>query len=346
MYIIRRNDKHALFVALIIATCVVTTALFLRGIIAPMSFISPSPSMGQQLDQHLAVPFYIDPATDPQMWERLASSEPGRVGFVVANVDNGPAEQMVPAWTSAIRQTHDSGIRVLGYVDTGYLGELTAAYPDGLPTRMGLTGIQAWEAQINSDVEAWYELYGPELDGIFFDQAANECGPTAGSSLYADAYATLSNDVKLAHPRAFTALNPGTAVPRCFESAADVLVTFEGSYTAYTATSASSGSRYQPLSWSPGDPYKIWHIVYDTSSLPEMDHVMALAKSRKAGYVYVTDDVAPNPYQALPPAAYWVDEQIKSSPYGQGRLASAPGRPPSLAKTASHGYDHISPELS
>jgi hypothetical protein len=47
-----------------------------------------------------------------------------------------------------------------------------------------------------------------------------------------------------------------------------------------------------------------------------MEQVMALSKSRNAGYVYVTDDLLPNPYDTLPPAPYWADEQVKSYPYG------------------------------
>jgi len=47
-----------------------------------------------------------------------------------------------------------------------------------------------------------------------------------------------------------------------------------------------------------------------------MEQVMALSKSRNAGYVYVTDDVAPNPYDTIPAAAYWADEQDESHPLG------------------------------
>lgn len=39
---------------------------------------------------------------------------------------------------------------------------------------------------------------------------------------------------------------------------------------------------------------------------------MDLAKKRNAGYVYVTNDDLPNPWDTLPPSGYWEDELRKT----------------------------------
>jgi chitodextrinase len=90
-------------------------------------------------------------------------------------------------------------------------------------------------------------------------------------------------------------------VPQCYAQSADFLVTFEGSNDIYV-------TGYTPLSWDPVDPKKIWHIVYGADTADQMANVMSISKTRSAGYVYVTDDVLPNPYDRLP-SGYWDQEQ-------------------------------------
>jgi hypothetical protein len=76
----------------------------------------------------------------------------------------------------------------------------------------------------------------------------------------------------------------------------DTLLTFELDYTAYTTS-------YTPNDWTPNDPRKLWHIVYN---VPEdaIGEVMKLSKERGAGFVQLTSDVLPNPYDNLPDDSY------------------------------------------
>jgi Spherulation-specific family 4 len=303
----RRIRVHPFVFAtgLLVLACVVV-------VMAPMT-VAQSPLRGQTLHQHLAVPAYMDPTADANGWSQLRSAQSGTLGIVVVNVNNGPDSAVVPAWASEIRRMHATGTKVLGYVDTGYLGSVMTDHPDGLPTRTGQSGLDPWISQIEADVNAWYRFYGSDIDGIFFDEGTGTCGPSARSDGYATQYELLTRYVKETHPGAMTALNPGTAVPRCYENSADVLVTFEGSYGNYTGTPKSPSGAYQPLSWTPADPDKIWHIVYGTATASEMQSVIALSKSRNAGYVYVTDGVLANPYDAVP-SAYWSQEQALTFP--------------------------------
>ena len=45
-----------------------------------------------------------------------------------------------------------------------------------------------------------------------------------------------------------------------------------------------------------------------------MEKAISLSKSRKAGYVYVTNDVQPDPYDTLPSLSYWAHEEGRVAP--------------------------------
>src|SRR4051812_43462897 len=66
---------------------------------------APVPALGQ----HVAVPAYISP-TDSAAWNQIATSG-SQLGFVVANVANGPDSGVNTAWQSVINTTHGSGTK-------------------------------------------------------------------------------------------------------------------------------------------------------------------------------------------------------------------------------------------
>lgn len=246
--------------------------------------------------QSVAVPSYIHPLDTSGAWDRLVTTMPGAVGIAVANVMNGPGSAVSTDWTTVMQRARSAGAKVLGYVDTGYLGTT------GQTTRSGSSQTGDWMDQVQADIDTWYALYGTLVDGILFDQAQSSCGPTSGSNAWADMYAQLHQYQKTAHSESRTVLNPGMIVPQCFENAADTLITFESSYAAY------AGAGYQDLNWVPQDPLKIWHLVYGATTSTQMQDAIARSKQHGAGYVYVTDDVLPNPWDTIPNLAYWQEE--------------------------------------
>ncbi|MCL2516271.1 MAG: spherulation-specific family 4 protein, partial [Microbacteriaceae bacterium] len=123
------------------------------------------------VSQHLAAAAYISP-TDPA-WSQIAATG-SALGFVVANVSNGPGSAEDDAWKAVIDNAHAHGVKVLGYVDTGYLGGSDPVRT----TRLGDTDATAWTVQAEQDVARWYSFYGASIDGIFFDDGMNTCGPT------------------------------------------------------------------------------------------------------------------------------------------------------------------------
>jgi spherulation-specific family 4 protein len=236
----------------------------------------------------LAVPAYFYPG---QYWTQLGDAAP-TVGLAVANPSSGPGSALNTDYATAISNARHAGVKVIGYVDTGYFGTT------GRTTRDGQTSAAAWTAQIESDVDSWYSWYGGAgLAGIFFDDGLNDCGP---GDEHVQLYIDIRGYVRDKADRATVIDNPGTGAEQCYTRAADTLVTFEGSYASYTG--------YQPPAWeASADPGQLWHLVYATPQ-SNLDGAVSLARSRNVGYLYVTPDDLPNPWDTLPTDPYWTQE--------------------------------------
>ncbi|KAE8371195.1 Spherulation-specific family 4-domain-containing protein [Aspergillus bertholletiae] len=121
-------------------------------------------------------------------------------------------------------------------------------------------------------------------------------GPECGdNNKCIDLYKYINDYTKRAHPGVYTILNPGSPMASCFENTMDTLLTFKLFYKAYTNS--------YPNDWTPKDPRKLWHIVYN---VPEtaVSEVTNLVKERGAGFLQLTDDTLPNPYDTLPGDSY------------------------------------------
>lgn len=276
------------------------------------------------LSQHIGIPAYFPPSASynqGEPWGPLFSGTPpastGQYdviatagGFVIANIINGPdyAPDIDYDYSGTLRAQHQAGTKVIGYVDTGYFGTT------GKQTRAGYSDLESWRSQIEQDVNAWYAFYGLSMDGIFFDQGQNACGP---DNSWVDAYAQMSTYVKDAHPGALTVLNPGIAVPSCYQNAADTIVTFEGPESSYTAAAVA-------LDWSPVDANKIMHIVYGVPA-EHLPAVLANSKLWGAGYIDITDEGSagdPPLYRTVPSYLSALLEGVVSA--GAGIAPSTP----------------------
>lgn len=284
-------------------------ALAVLGLSAPAASAHTPRHPNTASTQHIGVPAYFSPGSS--YWTQLNQSTPG-VGIAIANPDNGPGAAFDQGYADAIQAATSSGVQVIGYVDTGYFGTT------GRTTGDGQTTTAAWTAQAERDVDNWYSWYGSYgLAGIFFDDALNDCGT---DNAHVALYQTVGDYVKQNHAGALTADNPGAPADQCYASAADILVMFEGTYASYTT--------WTPPAWEQDstNPDQFWHLVYDTPTQANMDNAVSLSKQRNAGYVYVTDDNLPNPWDTLPTGTYWSDEltQVTSGAGGGSCAPSAP----------------------
>ncbi len=213
--------------------------------------------------QSVVIPAYFYPSGGGGLWSGALTSEPG-LGIMVANVNSGPGTSADPDYASAIARAQAAGVRVFGYVYTSY----------------GSVSLQTVESRIS----AWKSLYG--VTSIFLDEAS-----TASSTL--SYYQALTSFVHQQASGAQTIVNFGTQPPQSDMSAGDILVTFEGAYSTYLGLTVPSWMR----SFA---PTRFYNIIYNTSGQSSLAQVMTQASADNVGYVYVTDDTLPNPYDALP----------------------------------------------
>jgi hypothetical protein len=254
-----------------------------------VSVVAAAPAHSAARTQHIAVPAYFYPGS---YWTQLNQSRPG-VGIAIANPASGPGSAADANYAGAIRAASNAGIKVIGYVDTGYFGTT------GRTTQSGSTSSADWTAQVKSDVDKWYSWYGSSgLAGIFFDDGLADCA-------HVNLYKQINTYVKQKHAGALTVDNPGTAAESCYSSAADVIVMFEGTYASYVSWTAPA--------WElSGNPNQFWHLVYATPTQANEANAMSLGKQRNAGYMYVTPDDLPNPWDTLPTGSYWSDELART----------------------------------
>ena len=200
------------------------------------------------------------------------------------NPSSGPGSGPDPNYASALQAAQAAGVRVVGYVYTSY----------------GTRSLSA----VESDINAYYSWY-PSINGIFLDEASTNCA-------IEPYYAALNAYVKSKGGTGLTIDNPGTQTNQCYEPAADMLLTFEGSDSQYL-------SSYAAPSWVAHYPAShFWHVIYGTSTAAAMATAVQLSKARNAGYVYVTSATLPNPYDLLP--SYWSTElsDVASATSGGG----------------------------
>jgi chitodextrinase len=292
------------------------------AVLAAGAGAGPAAAATTATTQHIAVPAYFNPSGSTY-WTQLTQSAPA-VGVAIANPNNGPGTAFDQGYANAIRAAANAGIRVIGYVDTGYFGTT------GRTTRTGATTTAAWTTQSEGDVATWYSLYGSYgLGGIFFDDGLADCA-------HVGLYEAVNTYTKQNHAGAYTVDNPGTAADSCYADAADTIVMFEGTYASYTGWSAPAWE----LNY--GDPNKFYHLVYATASQADEANAMSLSKQRNAGYVYVTPDNLPNPWDTLPTGAYWSDELARAGGGGTGSGDTTPPSAPTGLHTTAVGSTSVS----
>ncbi len=209
------------------------------------------------------VPLYTYPSD--ASWSAIVTAKkahPSVVVVAVFNPSSGPGSSKDSTFVTATAELQAAGIIVLGYVATGY----TARDPD---------------TEVKPEIDdylAWY----PATTGIFFDEQSN----TAGDETYyseLDAYAKQKG-------LTFTVGNPGTDTAESFVGALDMMLIYE---TDGLPSVSSLGG---------------WHAGYDKKNfgiipyaVPSLDTTFVAQAKQSVGYIYLTDDDLPNPWDSLPP---------------------------------------------
>lgn len=166
---------------------------------------------------------------------------------------------------SAVESEFTKGIASLVAAGVVPIGYVSTDY-----TKRGL-------ATVKADVDHWHAWY-PKVQGIFFDEQSNQAGD---EQFYRDASAYTK-----AQGMTLTVGNPGTGVAASYLDTVDVMTIYESAGVPSLASLnkyAAARGHYAII------PYA---ATFDA----------AFVKSARAsvGYVYLTNDDLPNPWDSLP----------------------------------------------
>ena len=210
----------------------------------------------------LFVPLYAYPGTEPEAWARVAANA-GALAGLVLNPHSGPGSAVEPEFAAAAERLRTAGVPLFGYVDTAYG--------------------RRQHREVVADIERHRDWY--DVDGVFLDQVGS--GPELLPHYRRLAVAARSLDA------ARVALNPGVHPHPGFAEAADLLITFEGSWEQYRELRIPA--------WTAGFPaQRFGHLVHGTpvdrcAAVPDM------ARRRHAAVSYATPGSGPNPWGVLMP---------------------------------------------
>ncbi|MEV0415682.1 spherulation-specific family 4 protein [Streptomyces sp. NPDC050448] len=262
---------------------------------------APRPRISGVRGLETAVPAYAR-ADAPMIGDLIATTPAASV--VVLNPGNGdaPFDAHWQARADALRAgTTATGekTKVLGYVHTDHGDRDTAA--------------------VKASVDNYLKTRDGRLhvDGIFFDVVSRDCGPgNATRDHYAQLRDYVQDTMNAADPTAADLVvdNPGTAIADCYlepgHRTADVFVTYEDTYAAYTGGGWLGGNVFgESGGYRAGtelDPTgtAFWHLVHAVPDAAAMRATLRTAFDRGAGYAYATGAVMPNPWGESPSWKY------------------------------------------
>jgi hypothetical protein len=241
--------------------------LLVAGLAVGITLGLKSETIAGRYCQKVFVPAYFDAGGWP-----LATTGKHMPDAMILNPATGIGAGTAPnpEFQAAVRQAHKAGIAVLGYSSSA----------DG----------QRPIAQIEADVRNYKNWYG--VNGIFLDSVI-------GTGAEFPYYRRISDYIHQTIPGSQVWLNPGIYPARQYMSVGDVLMVFEGTYAQYRAISVPAWARSFPAD-------RFANTVYGAYTSAQANSAISLARSRNAGYVFVTNLSGANPYDALP--GYWSSE--------------------------------------
>jgi hypothetical protein len=195
-------------------------------------------------------------------WDRVADTKNAHPDVPIAAIVN-PASG--PG--SSKDSNYASGISDLKSAGVIVLGYVSTAY-----TGRNLDSVKG-------DIDKWHSWY-PDLDGIFFDEQTNWAGK--------ESYYKQASDYAYSKGLNFTVGNPGANSLPSYLDTVDVVLVYE-------SPGLPNLDNYNSWSSYPND--KLGMIPFSVSSLPT-SWVQDAAKT--IGWIYVTNDALPNPWDSLP----------------------------------------------
>lgn len=231
----------------------------------------PPVNVTVNFQQSTIIASYKYPSANSPYWNQVTAMGGSKIPYVIINPSNGPGSSASSDYTRQIQTNINAGIKNIGYVLTNYFNRS--------------------DADIFSDVDRYVQLYGRNnISGIFFDEAAPGSNQTQINKMRG-----LYNYVKTHYPEMTVMANPGRNISDGISPYADIWVTSEISADEYI------NRFYQPTSVfenTASNSKNIMHIIY-AATPAQYKTIIELSRQRNAGWLMITTDVQPNPYDEL-----------------------------------------------
>jgi len=240
----------------------------------PLTADQPSQLAAATPKLQLLVPAYFYPAgLGLQAWQRLMEAASKIKLVAIVNPSSGPGDQCNTDYSSILPAAIGTGMRVVGYVSTGY-GKRRLL-------------------DVKLDIARWVEFY-PQISGFFFDQQSIEARDVTF-------YAEIRDYARQKIKNALVISNPGTLCDESYfaRGVSDVTCIF-ASFEGFNQVSP-------PAQFWQYNPSRFAALPYQITDTKAMREVVNGAIIKRIGYLYVSD--APkgsNPWAQLP--VYWDDE--------------------------------------
>ncbi|HMY16411.1 MAG TPA: spherulation-specific family 4 protein [Polyangium sp.] len=228
-------------------------------------------------------------------WSRILSAKQANPTVpiqVIINPCNGPdvtkcgmSSANITDYNNEITKLTNAGVIVLGYIATNY-AENNASHPD-------------IETEIKAAIDKYYASY-PGVKGVFFDEMTNGYESNLGyiTTRHMNFYARI-RDYARTKSSSTTAVreyvvvgNPGSEVAPDYPYLADTLVTYENSQLPAGDALNGIGN---------------WRALWDRTNFAVLSYGQAAvdqsflnAARPNTGFVYLTNDTLPNPWDTVP----------------------------------------------
>jgi len=211
----------------------------------------------------IIVPAYF---SNSDYWSILLNSADNNF-LIILNPSNGPGSSVDSFYQESIKKLKEKGSNVVGYVFTNY-GERDIS-------------------DVKTDIDQWISFY-PNIDGFFLDEAASNNTKIAN-------YKQLFDYIKNKNSQLIVLLNHGIVPEENYFKNADVNVIFEEkSDLIFNFNPPFITRNYDRFHYA---------LIVHTASRELVDQILEISYKKNIGYIYITDDIEPNPYDSLP--SYW-----------------------------------------
>lgn len=251
-------------------------------------------------DQRLIVPAYFYPSNN--RWQELCDRLYRQLtsAVLVMNPSSGPGNARDDNYRSAVEYARTRRQRVIGYVTT----------------RNPANEIRPL-AEVSAEIDRYYTFY-PGIGGVFFDEMSNNPGNKAK-------YQAFYTWAKGKSPTALVVGNPGIPATHggpendgawqvTSPAVADVVVVFEGPW-ARSPGDAATLPEYRTWSapaWVFSRPAATFaHLVYESPDDTTTRSICTTSSRRNAGWIYVTRDRRPNPWDTPPSDALTMSPTLR-----------------------------------